>query len=84
METKIKFTLEGYNVWGFKKLGFHDYKTNEEREFATKERTGVLMELSTKSFPKGDGTFAEFPCAIVRDDSDGSEYTISPDNLQYI
>ncbi len=83
METKIKFTLEGYNVWGFKKPGFYDYKTQKERDFAMRERTGVLLEMTSKPFYKEDGSHEDFPCAIVKDDTDGNIYKINPENIQY-
>ena len=67
---KIKFNLEGYNVWGFEKPGMFDYESDEECQFATLERTGILLGISTRSFQKGDGAVMHFPCAVVKDDKD--------------
>lgn len=85
METKkIKFNLEGYNVWGFEKPGLFEYESDEKCEFATKERSGILLGISTKSFQKDKGTIIHFPCAIVKDDKDGKVYEIPPTNIQFI
>ncbi|MBR4563490.1 MAG: hypothetical protein IKO26_03465 [Paludibacteraceae bacterium] len=84
VKEKIKFNLEGYNVLGFKKPSMFEYDSDEECVFATMERIGILLGISTQSFQKEDGAVMHFPCAVVKDDKDGKVYLISPTNIQFI
>lgn len=84
VKERIKFNLEGYNVWGFEKPSMLEYESDEEYELATMERIGILLGISTQSFQKEDGAVMHFPCAVVKDDKDGKVYQISPTNIQFI
>ena len=84
VKERIKFNLEGYNVQGYQKPSMFEYDSDEECKFATKERIGILLGISTQSFQKDDGAVMHFPCAVVKDDKDGKVYQISPANIQFI
>lgn len=75
--SKIKFNLEGWRVWGFKKPGLHDYENKEESDFAQKERNGYLLFLSEMPFLTNDNKWVKFPCAVVEDE-DGKVYINHP------
>ena len=81
---KIRFTLEGYNLWGFAKPNALEYESDAEMEFACKERVGTLLAITQKPFQQEEnGTYIYFPCAIVSDDADGKVYIIDPENIQF-
>lgn len=77
---KIKFKLEGHNLWGFEKPGLFDYETDEERDEALKQREGWLLDVTYETFTKDNGESVTKPCAVV-EDSDGTIYRISTDNV---
>lgn len=82
METinrKVIFTLEGANIKNFEKPGMMDYESDSEREFATKQRTGILQTWGTT--PNGDNVLT---CGIVEDCEDGQVYCVPPSNIRYV
>ena len=80
---KIKFHLQGWNVWGLEIPGLQDYDNDSEREFALEEREGWLLQLTEMPFLAEDGQWIKFPCAVV-EDSDGKVYRISPENVRFV
>lgn len=80
---KIRFTLEGYNLWGFAKPSVLEYKSDAEMEFACRQRVGTLLQISNEPFKQEDGSYVYFPCAVVSDDADGKVYIIDPENIQF-
>lgn len=81
---KIKFNLKGYDIGGFEEPGLMYYKSEEDYNFAFKERQGWLLFLSEKPFQAENGEWVKFPCAVVEDAEDGKVYITSPTKIQFI
>lgn len=77
-----KFTLGGCDELGYAQLGAHDYANNQEREEATRKRTGRFHTWGFELQPRTvDGKMIS--CAIVEDIDDGQVYCINPENIQF-
>lgn len=75
---KVVFTLEGTSMQNFEKLGVHDYDSEEERVYATKQRIGYVHAWGLT--PNGDNVLT---CGIVEDLEDGQVYCVPPENIKF-
>lgn len=76
------FTLEGHNVLGFAHLSMGDYENDEQREEATRTRTGLFHGWGTTLHPKTEEGHA-LTCGIVEDVQDGKIYLVNPETIQF-
>lgn len=76
------FTLEGCDTLGYEKPGMFDYDNDEQRENATRQRTGLFHTWGTELRPQTeDGKILS--CGIVEDTADGKIYRVNPENIQF-
>ena len=74
---KVVFTLEGANMPNFEKPGMHDYDSDEEREIATKKRTGFVHKWGVLN---GEIILAY---GIVEDCENGQVYCVPLENIKF-
>lgn len=77
-----EFTLEGCDELGYAQLGAHDYANDQEKDEATRKRTGLFHTWGFELQPRtADGKIIS--CAIVEDIDDGQVYCINPENVRF-
>lgn len=76
------FTLEGCDTLGYARQGLREYNNDEQRENATRQRTGLFHTWGTELRPQTeDGKILS--CGVVEDTADGKIYRVNPENIQF-